>query len=259
MKYEPDQKQFKYSAPERSLASALDIGRVLVVDADAEARDAIITYLSARNSLAVGLADSANVMRHLDTGGFSLVILDVQFDGFDVLRRIRERSGVPVIIITGQHQDDVDRIIGLELGADDYLLNPFNLRELLAKARATLRRQEIGQTLLNRHRNDGGFRFSGWELRRATRALARSDGTAVSLTKREYALLIAFLEAPRRILSREHLLQSTRAHDDVFDRSIDVHILRLRRKLEADPKNPTLIQTERGAGYILNSAVEQIF
>jgi len=229
------------------------------VDGDGISRSGTIAYLSANNCLAVGLADSTQIMHHLDTGGFSLVILDVQTGGFDVLRRIRERSCVPVIIITGQHQDDVDRIVGLELGADDYLMRPFNLRELLAKARATLRRQEIGQSLLNSQHKQGGYRFTGWELRRKTRLLVASNGATVSLTKSEYALLVAFLEAPGRILSREHLLHSTRAHHDVFDRSIDVHVLRLRRKLEVDPKNPRLIRTERGAGYILDCAVEQIF
>ncbi|WP_081496728.1 response regulator [Novosphingobium sp. AP12] len=237
-------------------------GRVLVIDDDAEMRDAIISYLSSHNCAAEGLVDPSNLSQQLASVPYSLVILDIQLgahDGFDVLRKLRERSDVPVIIITGQRQDEIDRIVGLELGADDYLLKPFNLRELLARARAILRRQEIGRTRSNRKRDRGIYRFAGWELRRWTHSLVDPRGDAVALTKSEYALLIAFLESPGRILSREHLLQATRTHDDVFDRSIDVQVLRLRRKLETDPAQPRLIRTERGAGYIFDATVERLF
>lgn len=236
-------------------------GRVLVVDDDPVMRQMILSYLTEHQCLAVGSTGSDDLSHYLDGSQFSLVILDVQLgqrDGFDVLRQIRGRSDIPVILITGQRRDDVDRIVGLELGADDYISKPFNLRELLARARAILRRQEMGRQLTTAPAR-GGYRFNGWELRRRTRTLTDPAGEPVSLTKGEYALLVAFLEGPGRPLSREHLLQATRTHEDIFDRSIDVQVLRLRRKLEPDPAQPRLIRTERGLGYIFDAAVETLF
>ena len=236
-------------------------GRVLVIDDDPAMRQMIISYLNEHQCLAVGSSGVEDVGHHLDSRQFSLVVLDVQLghrDGFDILRQIRSRSDIPVILITGQKRDDVDRIIGLELGADDYINKPFNLRELLARARAILRRQEMGRQLTNAPAR-GGYRFENWELRRRTRQLTDPSGNPVELTKGEYALLVAFLEAPMRPLSREHLLQATRTHEDIYDRSIDVQVLRLRRKLEVDPADPHLIRTERGLGYVFNTAVETLF
>jgi two-component system, OmpR family, response regulator len=190
-----------------------------------------------------------------------LVILDLRLgeeDGLDLLREIRASSDVPVIIITGHRRDEIDRVVGLELGADDYLTKPFNLRELLARVRAVLRRFDAGRSVPAREPGRGRWQFSGWQLDRRTRRLTDPDGAPVTLTKGEYALLIAFLDAPQRPLSREHLLQATRVHEDVFDRSIDVQILRLRRKLERDPSAPRMIQTERGVGYVFAVPVERI-
>lgn len=236
-------------------------GRVLVVDDDPVMRHMIISFLNDHHCLAVGSSGADDIAPQLDANQFSLVVLDVQLgqrDGFDILRQIRARSDIPVILITGQRQDDIDRVVGLELGADDYISKPFNLRELLARGRAILRRQEMGRQSSSVPQK-GGYRFNGWELRRRTRTLTDSTGEAVSLTKNEYALLVAFLEAPRRPLSREHLLQATRTHEDIFDRSIDVQVLRLRRKMEADPAQPQLIRTERGIGYVFDASVETLF
>src|SRR5262249_5647992 len=138
---------------------------------------------------------------------------------------------------------------GLELGADDYIIKPFNPRELLARVRAVLRRQEIGRAGQQRDPERGGYTFEGWRLDRRLRRLTDPKGAAVPLTKGEYALLVAFLKAPQRPLSREQLLQATRIHEDVFDRSIDVQVLRLRRKIEVDASAPRMISTERGVGY----------
>jgi DNA-binding response OmpR family regulator len=176
----------------------------------------------------------------------------------DLLREVRLSSDVPVIIITGHRRDDIDRVVGLELGADDYLTKPFNLRELLARVRAVLRRFDVGRAAPARDPERGRFRFSGWQLDRRIRQLTDPAGAPVALTKGEYAMLLAFLEAPQRPLSREHLLQATRVHEDVFDRSIDVQILRLRRKLERDPSAPRVIRTERGVGYVFAVPVERI-
>src|SRR5262249_41540062 len=162
----------------------------------------------------------------------------------------------PVKIIPGRRRDDIDRVVGLELGADDYLTKPFNLRELLARARAVLRRFDIGHAAPARDPERGRYRFSGWQVDRKSRQLTDPTGAPVALTKGEYALLLAFIDAPQRPLSREHLLQATRVHEDVFDRSIDVQILRLRRKLERDPSAPRVIKTERGVGYVFALPVE---
>ena len=148
-------------------------------------------------------------------------------------------------------------MIGLELGADDYVTKPFSLRELLARIRAVLRRVETARTE-SRDSEATVYKFGGWQLDRKSRRLTDQSGTVIGLTKGEYALLLAFLDAPQRILSRELLLQATRVHEDVFDRSIDVQILRLRRKMEDDPSAPRIIITERGQGYVFTMRVETI-
>src|SRR5215471_7223204 len=219
----------------------------LVVEDDPSLQRMILNYF-AENNIRTHVANNRQEM--LDRLGkteVNLVILDLRLgseDGLDLLREIRLSSEVPVIIITGHRRDDIDRVVGLELGADDYLTKPFNLRELLARVRAVLRRFDAGRTTPARDTGHGRFRFCGWQLDCRARRLTDADGAPVALTKGEYALLLAFLEAPQRPLSREHLLQATRVHEDVFDRSIDVQILRLRRKLERDPSAPRVIQTE---------------
>ncbi len=164
---------------------------------------------------------------------------------------------MPVIVTTAHPLDEVDRVLVFELGADDYLLEPFVLRELLARLKAILRRQETGRLMLERAPNRGGYVFEGWRLERRSRRLIKPNGTTVSLSKSEYALLVAFLDSPQRPLTREHLMQSTRQHEDIFDRSVDVRVRRLRQKIESDPSAPKLILTERGIGYVFAAAVEQ--
>jgi len=233
---------------------------VLVVEDDPALQRMILNYFLENNIRTLVASGRQEMVHHLDSTLVSLVILDLrlgQEDGLDLLREVRSSSDVPVIIITGHRCDDIDRVVGLELGADDYLTKPFNLRELLARVRAVLRRFDIGRVAPARDPERGRFRFSGWQLERKTRRLTDPAGTPVALTKGEYALLLAFLEAPQRPLSREHLLQATRVHEDVFDRSIDVQILRLRRKLEREPSAPRVIQTERGVGYVFAAAVER--
>jgi two-component system OmpR family response regulator len=185
------------------------------------------------------------------------VILDLKLpdeDGLAIARRLRESLDLPIIILTGR-KEEVDRVMGLELGADDYVTKPFSNRELLARVRAVLRRTESKRES-RRGESVRAYKFSGWELNTGTRKLKSTDGRNVELTNSEYALLVAFLRAPQRILTRDQLLESSRLHDDIYDRSIDVQILRLRRKIEDSPNQPTLIRTERGAGYYLNSTVE---
>ena len=233
---------------------------VLVVEDDAALRRMVVNYFEENNIRALTAEGRDEMARQLRDAEVNLVILDLrlgQEDGLDLLRDVRSKSDVPVIIITGHRRDEIDRVVGLELGADDYLTKPFNLRELLARVRAVLRRIESGRAAPIRDSDRGRFRFCGWQLDRRTRRLSDPDGAAVALTKGEYALLVAFLEAPQRPLSREHLLNATRVHEDVFDRSIDVQILRLRRKLEQDPSAPQMIQTERGIGYVFARPVQR--
>jgi len=234
---------------------------VLVVDDDPALQRVMLNYFEENSIRTLVASDRQEMVRQFGGNEVSLVVLDLrlgQEDGLDLLREIRMNSDVPVIIITGHRRDDIDRIVGLELGADDYLTKPFNLRELLARVRAILRRFDVGRAAPARDPERRHFRFCGWQLDCKYRRLTDPAGDAVALTKGEYALLLAFLDAPQRPLRREHLLGATRVHEDVFDRSIDVQILRLRRKLETDPSAPRVIQTERGVGYMFAVPVERM-
>ncbi len=210
-----------------------DVGHIVVVDDDPLLRQMVIRYLEDHNVPTKSASNKTELNRHFQGSCPSMIILDLrlgQDDGLDLLREIRSHSDVPVIIMTGHRSDEIDRIVGLELGADDYIVKPFSLGELLARVRAVLRRQEMGRAARAHDPERGGYG--------------------------EYALLLAFLEAPQRPLSREHLLQATRVHEDIFDKSIDVQVLRLRRKLEVDPSAPRMIRTERGVGYVFALPVE---
>ncbi|MET4033393.1 two-component system OmpR family response regulator [Bradyrhizobium sp. JR7.2] len=227
-------------------------GHIIVVDDDEELRHMMTSYFEERDIPVSAASNRAELNRHFARAHPSLVILDLRLgddDGLDLLRELRSHSDVPVIIMTGHRLDESDCVVGLELGADDYVVKPFSLRELLARVRAILRRQEIGRVARVRHPERGGYRFDGWRLERRDRRLLDPDGLPVALSKGEYALLLAFLEAPQRSLTRDHLLQATRLHEDIFDRSIDVQVLRLRRKLERDPRTSRTIKTVRGVGY----------
>jgi DNA-binding response OmpR family regulator len=235
--------------------------RILVADDDPAMRHVIAKYLEDHHMCAMSASGRQELAQLLAVGEPRLVILDPwlgQQNGFDLLREIRTRSDVPVIITTGHRGDEIDRVVGLELGADDYITKPFGLRELLARIRAVLRRREAGRAAPQRDPEQNRCQFGRWHLDRRARRLIDPNGALVALTKGQYALLIAFLDAPQRPLSREYLLQATRVHEDVFDRSIDVQVLRLRRKLEADPSAPSVIRTERGVGYVFALPVEPL-
>jgi two-component system OmpR family response regulator len=241
--------------------ASMRLTRVLVVDDDPSVQHMLVNYLEQHDMRVSSASQRQEVTRQFALAEPNIVILDLrlgQEDGLDLLREIRSRSDVPIIITTGHRRDEIDRVVGLELGADDYVTKPFGLRELLARIRAVLRRRETGRTAALRESEQGRSQFGGWQLDRRARRLTNSGGVPIALTKGEYALLIAFLDAPQRPLTREHLLQATRIHEDVFDRSIDVQILRLRRKLETDPSVPRIIQTERGVGYVFALPVEPL-
>ncbi|MCA1536684.1 response regulator [Bradyrhizobium sp. NBAIM03] len=236
-----------------------EVGHIVVVDDDPTLRQMVIRYLEEHNIPAKAAVNRSELNRYLETGQPTLIILDLrlgQDDGLDLLREIRLHSDVPVIITTGHRPDEIDRIVGLELGADDYIIKPFSLRELMARVRAVLRRQKASRVAHAPALERGGYRFDGWKLERRSRRLVDPNEVTVPLSKGEYALLLAFLDAPQRPLTREQLLQATRVHEDIFDRSIDVQVLRLRRKLEVDPTAPRVIQTQRGIGYVFAVPVD---
>jgi two-component system OmpR family response regulator len=231
---------------------------VLVVDDEEALVRMISRYLGGHHIEVSSAPDGEGMMAILADEEIDLVILDLklaQEDGLNILRDLRARSNLPVIVLTGARAGEVDRVLGLELGADDYITKPFSQRELLARIRAVLRRHEIPREEPADRRER--YRFAGWEVSLRLRRLTSPSGAHVSLTNGEFNLLLAFVRAPQRVLSREHLISACRVHEnEVFDRSIDVQILRLRRKLEDDPSEPKLIKTERGAGYIFDVPVE---
>jgi DNA-binding response OmpR family regulator len=234
---------------------------ILVVDEDPTVRQMVVDFLGEHNMRAVAAGGRHEMARRLAESEPHLVILDRRLgeaDGLDLLRELRARSDIPVIITNGHRCDEIDRVVGLELGADDYLIKPFGLRELVARIRAVLRRRACAPVDRQERLDRGRYRFDGWELDRRTRRLTDPHGNPVRLTKGQYAILNAFLDAPQRPLSREHLLQATRVHEDILDRSIDVQVLRLRRKLKSDPGASSTIQTERGVGYVFALPVERL-
>ncbi len=177
----------------------------------------------------------------------------------ELARKLREQGATPIIIVTGK-QDEADRVMGLELGADDYVTKPFSPRELLARIRAVLRRHQTArEMLLARADKRRAYRFAGWELNLRSRRLSSPEGRRVDLSNGELNLLQAFCAAPQRVLTREQLLDLSRLNcAEVYDRAIDVQILRLRRKIELNPAQPQYIKTERGAGYVFSVPVDAL-
>jgi DNA-binding response OmpR family regulator len=235
---------------------------ILVVDDDLQIRILLNEYLG-ENGLRVSLAASSQQMfQLLADETIDLVILDLRLaneDGMSIARSLRERTSVPVVMLTGV-RDEADRVMGLELGADDYVTKPFSPRELLARIRTVLRRTRSAASSSATGREVRAYRFGEFELNLRTRRLKRRDGEAVNLTNGELNLLAALLAAPERILTRDQLLEASRVYDnEVYDRAIDIQVLRLRRKIEADPAQPRYIVTERGVGYIFSAPVEVVF
>jgi two-component system OmpR family response regulator len=233
---------------------------VLLVEDDAEIRELLAAFLR-RNGLRVSLASDGREMDQLlSLSTVDILILDVMLpdeDGLSLCRRVRAAGGMPIILLTARGQE-FDRIIGLEMGADDYVTKPFSSRELLARIRALLRRSE-----LNTPERRGGRRtvyaFAQWRLDLATRKLFSDDGMRVALTSSEFELLVVFCEHPNVVLTREQLIDSP--HETLslsLDRSIDVYVSRLRRKIEKDPKHPQLIETVRSGGYLFAPKVNRV-
>lgn len=234
---------------------------VLAVDDDPSVRQLITNYL-VDHEFRVSTAASEREMRSvLARDPANLVVLDLRLgneDGLQIARALREETKLPIIILTGM-REEADRVMGLELGADDYLTKPFSPRELLARIRALLRRARMHETVAEVVASVRAYRFEGWELNVRLRRLRTPEGEALTLRNAEFNLLLAFLAAPQRVLSRERLLELSRLHNaEVYDRSVDVLVGRLRQKLEADPRKPGVIVTARGAGYIFKPAVDTV-
>ena len=224
-----------------------DKSTILVVDDEPDICTLVMNSLKLGGYAGLAANDGRQMMRLLRTEPVDLVILDLTLgdeDGLQLLKQVRDTENLPVIILTGRGEA-IDRIIGLELGADDYLPKPFEPRELVARVRSVLRRARPPEP------TDGRITFSGWCLDTASRQLTDPNGSEVILTSAEFDLLAALARQPNRVLNRDLLLETTRNRIGTpFDRSIDVHVMNLRRKIEADTKSPKLIKTVRGIGYI---------
>ncbi|NOZ42746.1 MAG: response regulator [Alphaproteobacteria bacterium] len=232
---------------------------ILVVDDDREIRDLTARYLS-RHGLRVRCAEDGREMRRiLDDWSIDLIILDLMLpgeDGLTLCRSLRATSKIPIIMVTAMGEE-IDRIVGLEMGADDYVAKPFNPRELLARIKAVLRRAEnISASSPDDSDQPGLHIFEGWRLDLDSRELMSPQDVLVSLSAGEYDLLAAFVTHPQRLLTRDQLLDLARGREaQPFDRAIDVQVSRLRRKIEHDPATPLLIKTVRSGGYIFTPKV----
>jgi len=229
---------------------------ILVVEDDRETRNLIARYLRANGCTVSMAANGREMDRHLADSRSDLIVLDLMLpdeDGLSLCRRLRATSQLPIIMVTARG-DDVDRILGLEMGADDYLGKPFNPRELLARINAVLRRQAAAR-LGSRERTATALQFLGWRIDLRLRELRNPEGARVAVTSAEFDLLQAFCERPGRVLSRDNLLDLTNGRAaGSFERSIDVLVSRIRRKLERNGED--IIKTVRSGGYLFTPAVE---
>ncbi|SDP84339.1 two-component system, OmpR family, response regulator [Phyllobacterium sp. YR620] len=237
------------------------IDHVLIVDDDREIRELVAAYLT-RNGLRVSVAADGRHMRaFLETNAVDLIVLDIMMPGDDGLVLCRElRAGkhkaTPILMLTARN-DETDRIIGLEMGADDYLVKPFAARELLARIKAVLRRTRMLPPNLQITEAGQRLRFGDWELDTVGRHLVDKTGTTVTLSGAEYRLLRVFVDHPQRVLNRDQLLNLTQGRDaELFDRSIDLLVSRLRQRLCDDAREPAYIKTVRSEGYVFSMPVE---
>jgi two-component system OmpR family response regulator len=228
---------------------------ILMVDDDAQIRQLLSDYLSGFGMSVVAVPDGNAMTEAMKKSSFDLVMLDLMLpgeDGLSLCRRLRAESDIPILMLTARGEA-MDRVVGLELGADDYIVKPFEPRELVARIQSILRRTRGTR---ENHREQNEAIFLDWRLNYVMRQLVSPQELVIPLSNAEFRLLTVFIEHPNRILSREFLLDSARGRDmDIFDRSIDILVSRVRQKLNDDSRTPTLIKTVRGEGYLFDAKV----
>ena len=244
--------RFCYSAPMSNSA------HILVVDDHHDIRNLVSRYLRRQGFRTTEAKNAVEARNHIANGAYDVVVLDIMMpgeDGLSLCRFLRESKGPPVILLSAM-AEETDRIVGLEIGADDYLTKPFNPRELLARIRAVLRRRQEGHVRLEQDEAQAHCNFDRWTLRAAERALFDEAGNKTPLSSGEFRLLRVLLNRPNQVLNRDQLLDLTQGRAaKAFDRAIDNQISRLRQKIEHDPAHPTLVQTIWGDGYMLCAQV----
>jgi two-component system OmpR family response regulator len=233
---------------------------ILIVDDHREIRDLVARALTKEGFRVSAAADGRAMRKTMADSRIDLVLLDLMLpgeDGLSLCRTLRAESNIPIIMLTAKG-DEVDRVIGLEMGADDYLPKPFGSRELVARIKAVLRRSQEKVAVVSPEDRPKRYHFDRWDLNTGTRELLRADGITISLSTGEYDLLITFVERPQRVLSRDQLLDLARGRAaNALDRSIDTQVSRLRKKLELDAGDPKIIKTVWGGGYIFTPAVSR--
>ena len=237
-----------------------DTPHLLLVDDERSIREPLAQYLTRQGFRVTQAGDAEGARARMNAYAIDLVILDIMMpgeDGLSLTRHIRETGEIPVILLTAR-TEETDRIVGLEMGADDYVVKPFSPRELAARVKVILRRAAAGGA--RQHAPEAGaFAFAGWVLKSGERTLVDRDGVSVPLSTGEYNLLHALVTRPRQVLTRDQLLDLTQGREAAaFDRAVDNQVSRLRRKIEVDPKNPDLIKTVWGGGYTLATEVTRL-
>lgn len=235
--------------------------RLLLVDDDVEICELLSDLLRKYGYAVLTAGDGKQMFHLLAENTVDLIVLDVMLpgeDGLSLCRKLRSLSSLPIIMLTA-NSEETDRIIGLEMGADDYMAKPFNPRELVARIKAVLRRSHDNTQIIKNQQEAEQYEFAGWKMETASRRLMAPDGIEIILSAGEYALLNIFITRPRRVLSRDQLLEllHNRSYGP-FDRSVDIQVSRLRQKLGDDPKNPHIIKTVRGGGYLFAPLVERL-
>jgi len=237
-----------------------DLPHLLLVDDERSIREPLAQFLQKQGFRVTQAADAAAARMRLAAYAIDLVILDIMMpgeDGLSLTRHIRETSTTPVILLTAR-SEETDRIVGLEMGADDYVVKPFSPRELATRAKVILRRSAGGDPR-QQPPEASAYGFAGWVFKTGERALVDRTGVSVALSTGEFKLLLVLLQRPRQVLTRDQLLDLTQGREaNAFDRAIDNQVSRLRRKIEADPKNPELIKTVWGGGYTLTAEVTRL-
>jgi two-component system phosphate regulon response regulator OmpR len=240
------------------LHPATDLAHILVVDDEERIRQMLLRYFEGEGYAVTTVADGAQMRAELKARKIDIILLDLSLpggqDGLDLAREIRSHSDIPIIMLTGR-DDVVDRIIGIEIGADDYIAKPFHLREVHARLKSILRRRQ-GAAPRQESQAEEVIRFDGWALNLSRRQLLSDLGAEVELTTGEFDMLTTFAQHAGRVLSRDFLMDATRKRQlDTFDRTIDAQIVRLRRKIEPDAKHPQMIKAVRGVGYVFTAKI----